>query len=342
MSKSHPSWRDVLPIHPAADLFPLMSEAELRELGKDISRNGLQSPIVLFWNDSAQWALLDGRNRLDAMQLVGMPFELRWDPQSSRWHLEALSRLANTVRGETHHTLDPYEFVVSANIHRRHLTGEQKRELIAKLLKADPAKSNRQVATIAKVDHKTVGEVRREEVGRGEIPHVETRTDTKGRQQPVREKHYCWQCGARAPVGEVQEHSYSAYEGADVWLHDACIAAFEAELLKNEQREPDPDDMESSGDAEEVEVESPDKILANFLDTVCRHAAVLRAYKKVFGVSALDQAQKDKARAAIGRLVTKWQSLEKALAPPAIETPENDDGLDLPAFCDRRPKAAVS
>ena len=65
------SWRDVLPIHPAAELFPLMSEPELRELGEDIQANGLQAPIVLY-----KGKLLDGRNRLDAMELVGIKFEI--------------------------------------------------------------------------------------------------------------------------------------------------------------------------------------------------------------------------------------------------------------------------
>ena len=32
------SWRDVLKVHPAAELFPLMSDAELKELGEDIKR----------------------------------------------------------------------------------------------------------------------------------------------------------------------------------------------------------------------------------------------------------------------------------------------------------------
>jgi hypothetical protein len=55
----------------------------------------------------------------------------------------------------------------------------------------------------------------------------------KGRQpahKPVRARrattHVCWQCGRRGEVGEVQEHRYPAYDDADVWLHDACIAAF--------------------------------------------------------------------------------------------------------------------
>ena len=34
------SWRDI-PIHPAADLFPLMAPDELKALGEDIKKNGL-------------------------------------------------------------------------------------------------------------------------------------------------------------------------------------------------------------------------------------------------------------------------------------------------------------
>src|SRR5437868_6910048 len=34
------SWRDGLQVHPAADMFPMMSDAELDELSSNISRNG--------------------------------------------------------------------------------------------------------------------------------------------------------------------------------------------------------------------------------------------------------------------------------------------------------------
>ena len=44
MSKS---WRDVLLIHPAADLFPRMSEPELRALGEDIKKQGLRDKIKI-------------------------------------------------------------------------------------------------------------------------------------------------------------------------------------------------------------------------------------------------------------------------------------------------------
>jgi hypothetical protein len=66
MDDNKPSnWRDYLAVHPAAELFPLMSEtdpAALKELAEDISKNALFSPIV-FWSPShrsKEVYLLDG------------------------------------------------------------------------------------------------------------------------------------------------------------------------------------------------------------------------------------------------------------------------------------------
>jgi len=58
--------------------------------------------------------------------------------------------------------------------------------LIAKLLKAKPEASDRQIGAMAKADGKTVAKVRGELEGRAEIPHDEKRTDSKGRKQPAR------------------------------------------------------------------------------------------------------------------------------------------------------------
>ena len=79
--------------------------------------------------------------------------------------------------------VDPLVFVISKNLHRRHLKEEAKRQLIAELIKATPEKSNRGIAATVKVDHKTVASVRAEKEACGEIPHVETHTDSKGRKQ---------------------------------------------------------------------------------------------------------------------------------------------------------------
>ena len=66
------NWRDHLKVHPAAELFPLMSETDpkaLQELAKDIKKNGLRQEIVF---DDKDGSLLDGRNRLDTLALLGM------------------------------------------------------------------------------------------------------------------------------------------------------------------------------------------------------------------------------------------------------------------------------
>jgi hypothetical protein len=80
---------------------------------------------------------------------------------------------------------DPYAFVISANVLRRHLTVEQRRDLIAKLLKASPDKSNRQIAETVKASPTTVGTVRKEMEHRGDVSKLDTRTDTRGRNQPA-------------------------------------------------------------------------------------------------------------------------------------------------------------
>ena len=175
------SWRDTLPIHPAAELFPRMSPDELRALGKDIRKHGLISPIVLFSDGKSPVRLLDGRSRLDAIESEIGPAIVGAPSITAGKDFLAINKVVVLDR-----SVDPYAYVISANIHRRHLTAEQKRDLIAKLIKATPDKSDRQIAETVRVDHKTVGAVRAEQEARGEIPHVETRTDSKGRKQPAR------------------------------------------------------------------------------------------------------------------------------------------------------------
>jgi hypothetical protein len=46
--KVNASWRDDLPIHPAADRFPLLPPDEQRAFVTDIEKNGLAVPIVLW------------------------------------------------------------------------------------------------------------------------------------------------------------------------------------------------------------------------------------------------------------------------------------------------------
>jgi hypothetical protein len=184
MTQQH--WRDRLPVHPAAELFPLMSEGELRELAADIKKNGLRERVKYDYDEERQvHYLLDGRNRLDALELLDRDlFPGKEDNPGDRNYPEWFEGDGKIF--EQAYCDDPVAHVISANIHRRHLTSDQKRELIAKLLKLDPEKSDRAIAATVKVDNKTVAKERREMESREDIPHVARRTDTKGRNQPAR------------------------------------------------------------------------------------------------------------------------------------------------------------
>jgi hypothetical protein len=185
------SWRDVLPVHPAADLFPLMSPDELKVLGEDIKENGLRTPIVLTtvtseYRDDGRDHLLDGRNRLDAMERVGFVLvkKGKLDPHLG-WEDDVTlvpPRPCSVPESEA------YMAAVSLNIHRRHLTAEQRRDLIAKLIKATPGKSDRQIAETVKASPTTVGTVRTKLEATGDVSKLDTRTDTKGRKQPAKKK----------------------------------------------------------------------------------------------------------------------------------------------------------
>jgi hypothetical protein len=172
MSKS---WRDDIKVHPAADLFPMMSDAELDELAADIATNGLHRGIVWIGGSNGL-ALLDGRNRVAAVARIA--------DEKRRVELQTIlrERLVEILPSFE----DPIAYVISANLQRRHLTREQKRGVIAALLNANPAQSDRAIGKMAKVDNKTVAAVRAEAEAREEIPHVANRTDTKGRQQPAK------------------------------------------------------------------------------------------------------------------------------------------------------------
>jgi hypothetical protein len=185
------SWRDVLPVHPAADLFPLMSPDELKVLGEDIKENGLRTPIVLTtvtsgYRDDGRDHLLDGRNRLDAMERVGFVLvkKGKLDPHLG-WEDDITllpPRPCSVPESEA------YMAAVSLNIHRRHLTSEQRRDLITKLIKATPEKSDRQIAEQVKASPTTVGTVRTKLEATGDVSKLDTRQDTKGRKQPAKKK----------------------------------------------------------------------------------------------------------------------------------------------------------
>lgn len=89
--------------HPIAEMFPALEGAELDSLAADIKANGLRVPITLH-----DGLVLDGRNRLRACELAGVA------PRFEEWSGEG----------------SPVSWVVSINLHRRHLN-ESQRAMVA-------------------------------------------------------------------------------------------------------------------------------------------------------------------------------------------------------------------
>lgn len=92
-----------LPIHPAANLFPQMGVDEMTALIADIHRQGLITPIVMY-----RGAILDGRHRYEAIRQL---YERGVKIQPCFTEYE----------GD-----EPFQFVLSVNLHRRHMTVSQK------------------------------------------------------------------------------------------------------------------------------------------------------------------------------------------------------------------------
>jgi hypothetical protein len=158
--------------HPAADLFPMMPDSELDDLAKDIAKpHGLQNQLV--WLDGR---LLDGRNRLAAITRIAD--KARREPLLEYAIHRGLKKTGlSDAQAE--------EFAISVNLHRRHLTAEQRREFVVARLKAHPEKSDRSIAKEAGVDKNTVTRNRQKLEHRGLVVQRTTRTDARGRQQPA-------------------------------------------------------------------------------------------------------------------------------------------------------------
>jgi ParB-like chromosome segregation protein Spo0J len=140
--------------HPLCETFPLMTGDNFQALVKDIARHGLREPIMLF-----EGLVLGGRNRYAACQQAGV------EPQFSEY---------------TGH--DSLAYVISRNVHRRHLTRDQRLQVI-EALKDNPERSDRATAKVASVDHKTVAAVRTALQATGEIPQLTKRTGQDGRKR---------------------------------------------------------------------------------------------------------------------------------------------------------------
>lgn len=108
--------------HPAAEFFPSMSPAELAALTASIREKGQTFPII-----TCQDLILDGRHRWRACEILGRkPWTVEWNGEGGT----------------------PEDYVIQANLDRRHLT-ESQRAMVGARLKAyfEKAASERRRST---------------------------------------------------------------------------------------------------------------------------------------------------------------------------------------------------
>lgn len=128
--------------HPLSAAFPAMTADELQRLTDDIAANGQRTPIVALGAE-----VLDGWHRYQACTAAG------------------LEPIVEQYQGD-----DPAQFVLSLNLHRRHLTESQRaaavtmcaewrpsfRQVEKKAATLPPSLSNAEMAKLADVSERTI------------------------------------------------------------------------------------------------------------------------------------------------------------------------------------------
>jgi ParB-like chromosome segregation protein Spo0J len=131
-------------------LLPPLTDAEYTALKANIAANGVL--VAIEFDEAGN--TLDGHHRLQICEEL------------------SITDYAVTIRyGLTE--LEKRAHVRSLNVSRRHLTGEQRRALIADQLTETPERSDRSIAAALNVNHETVGAVRETLVSTGEIRQLE-------------------------------------------------------------------------------------------------------------------------------------------------------------------------
>ena len=169
---------DGIPVHPYAAAYPMMSEGELQDLADDIKANGQHEPITLTTFDPELfdgWFIIDGRNRYAACKIAGV------EPWIER------EFIITPVSGGRRIMVEPTEesvraWIKSKNLHRRHLTPEQKREQIKAALSRNPELPDYQIAKRTNTSPHTVKRVRQDNP---DLQGANERVNARGQKRPA-------------------------------------------------------------------------------------------------------------------------------------------------------------
>jgi hypothetical protein len=111
------------PIHPIANIFPLLEGPAWEVFLEDVRRHGIRETHILL---DDQGRVLDGRHRLRAAEILGLGKELRLVTYGGDGNPDNIPAL-----------------VVSLNLHRRHLTDSQRAMVAAALADLRPGRPSK-------------------------------------------------------------------------------------------------------------------------------------------------------------------------------------------------------
>jgi hypothetical protein len=316
-------WRDTYKVHPSADEFPPMSDEELAALGEDIKAHGLRVPI-LTWDGGDGPVIIDGRNRLEAMERVG---------------LTAGSPFLQLVSAK-----DPISLIISLNIRRRHLDKQQQADLIVAAVKA--GEKPRQVDEVSKggrgrintVKAKAVAEADKHGISKSTVERSLAKAEgkmpkPKGVADDENENSSALEIASRGAAKSAREAASVLREFEDTLeidddLLDPCRKAANAwskllARLKQKQASTLPQDGQSETGLDHSleddtfepseDVEEPAQVLTNALDSIKSAKSVAEAYRKIFKVSSFDREAKKQIYDAIKLLIAKWRTVQSTL-----------------------------
>lgn len=142
-------------------VMPRLTSDEYADLEQSIKTDGVLVPIIV----SPGGEIIDGHHRAEIARRLGV-------------HCPEVVKHGAPAELRT--------FAYSLNLNRRHLTRDQRRELIAQSLRQDPQLADREHARRTGASPTTVGTVRGDLEAAGDVSKLDTRTDSLGRQQPAR------------------------------------------------------------------------------------------------------------------------------------------------------------
>jgi ParB-like chromosome segregation protein Spo0J len=149
---------------PKFQAMPPLAPDDLDALEKSIIEHGVMLPIIVDENGD----IIDGHHREQIAKKHGMGC-----PRDVRTGFADAEKRA---------------MALTLNIDRRHLTQQQKRQLLEKSITADPQLSDREHGRRTNTDHKTAAKVRTDLEQGGEIPHLDKRDNPQGRQPASKSK----------------------------------------------------------------------------------------------------------------------------------------------------------